>query len=146
MVRRLLSIAYILVGLTLGAIMYLNIDFTNGLVSYFKIGFYRQFGGIAIAVELIIAGIHLLVSHKKTNFVMALFGFTAVLDPIFSFLGILSSNVPVYGTIIFLCFAVISFRIAFSNEFDTEKISRVSVVISLILGVIIELFFNYYIF
>ena len=141
MFRNSLSIAYILVGLTLCIIFYPKINYRD-FEAYFQIGFYRQFGQIVIAVELIIAGIHLILKHKKTNFTMALFGFTAVLDPIFNYFGLLSSNVPLYGTILFLIFAVISFWIAFSDAFDSGKISIFNVVLSLILGVVIELFFN----
>ena len=144
MFRTILSIAYIIAGLTLGIVFYMELGFTDDIRSYFRTGIYRQFGGIAIAVELLIAGIYLFRNHKKTNFTMGLFAFTAVLDPIFNYLGIFSSNVPVYGTIIFFCFALVSFWIAFSNAFDSGKISVVNVVVSFILGVIVELFFNYF--
>ena len=142
MLRRSLSLVYIVVGLTLCIIFYVGISFPEDIGSYFKSEFYKQFGRIVLAVELIIAGIHLLLNHKKTNFTMALFGFTAILDPVFNYLGILSSNIPVYGSIIYLCFAVVSLRIAFSNAFNSGKISVVNVVATFILGIVIELFFN----
>ena len=143
MYRKLLSFSFIAVALTLGIIWYIEIAFPMDVRSYLRIGFYQQFGHIAIAVELLIAGIHLWLNHEKTNFTMALFGFTAVLDPILNYSGVLSSSVPVYGTIIFLCFAVISFWIAFTNAFDSGKISITSVATTFILGIAIELFFNY---
>jgi len=143
MQRKILSIAYVLVGLILSLVFYSEIGFPEDVRDYFRIGFYRQFGHIAIAIELIIAGINLFVIHEKTNFAMGLFAFTATLDPIFNYFGILSSNVPVYGSIIFLCFAAISFWIAFTDAFRTGKISTILVVGTFLLGVIIELFFNY---
>jgi hypothetical protein len=142
MLRRLLSIAYILAGLTLVIVLYEEIIFSTEVREYFRIGFYRQFGHIVIAVELIIAGANLLVNHEKTNFVMALFGFTAVLDPVFNFLGIFTSSVPLYATIIYLFFAVISFWIAFTDAFKSGKISMVNVVVTFVFGLFIEWFFN----
>ena len=144
MLRKSLSILYILVGLTLVIVLYEQIIFSVEVRDYFRIGFYRQFGHIVIAVELMIAGINLFLNHEKTNFTMALFGFTAVLDPVFNFLGIFTSSVPVYATIIYLIFAVISFWIAFTDAFKSGKISIVNVVITFVFGVIIELFFNFF--
>lgn len=144
MSRIILSITYIAVALGLCIILYAQINFPVDVRSYFRTGFYSQFGAIAIAVELLVAGIYLLLNHKKTNFTMGLFGFTALLDPIFNYFGISSSNVPVYASIIFLCFAGVSLYIAFSNAFDTGKISLVNVVITFTLGVLVELFFNYF--
>ena len=108
--RRTLSFTYIIVALALCILFYTKINLPGDINSYFRIELYKQFGGIAITIELLVAGIYLLLNHKKTNFTMGLFGFTAVLDPIFNYLDITSNNVPVYGTIIFLCFAIVFFK------------------------------------
>lgn len=142
MFRRLLSLAYILVALALCLVFFRAIDFPVGIGPYFNFGFYQQFGAIAIGVEMLVAGIYLLTHHKKTNFAMALFGFTAVLDPILNYFGVFSTKVPLYGTILFLCFALVSFWIAFSNAFNTEKISVPTLLLAFVWGLIIDLIFN----
>ena len=144
MLHRILSIAFLITGGVLAVIFYSEMTIPDNISGYFKREYYGQLGGIVIAIELITAGMHLLQKHKKINFTMALFGFSAVLDPIFNYTGILSSNVPDYGTIIFLVFAVVALYIAFTNAFDSDKISIRNILLSLILGVIIELFFNYF--
>ena len=144
MLRKILSLAFIGVGITLCIVFYAAVDLPEDVRSYLRVGFYGQFGRMAIAIELLVAGFHLFRNHPKTNFTMGLFGFTAVLDPIFTYLGIFTSNMPLYGTIIFLCFAVISFWIAFTNAFGSGKISVLNVILTFSLGVIIELFFNYF--
>lgn len=146
MKRKILSIIYILSGIILLFIFYRDISFSITPDFYFNSEFYRQFGRVVLPVELTIAGLHLLIKHRKTNFAMGLFGFTAVLDPIFNYTGLFSTNIPIYGSIIFLCFAAISFKIVFSNAFETAKISMINLLVSFILGVIIELFFNYYLY
>ena len=142
MKRKPLAIVYVLLGLILSILFFSSVSFPVGIEPYFKKSYYGQFGGIAICVELIVAGIYLYLNHSKTNFAMALFAFTALFDPIFNFLGIFSSSVPLYGTIIFIAFAIISFWIAFTNAFDTGKISNFNLIASLVLGLIVEYFFN----
>lgn len=143
MPQKLLSTIYILTGLIFSIVFYESMVFSEDPSAYFKPEFYWQFGKLVLGIELIIAGIHLFQGHKKTNFTMALFGFTAVLDPVFNYFGILSSNVPLYGSIVFIGFAIVSFYIAFTNAYNSGKISIKNVVFSFLLGLIIELFFNY---
>ena len=144
MLRKILSLAFIGVGIALCILFYAAVDLPEDLSAYFKIGFYGQFGHMAIAIELFVAGYHLFRNHPKTNFTMGLFGFTAVLDPIFTYLGIFTSNMSLYGTMIFLGFAIVAFWIAFTNAFGSGKISVLNIILSFSLGVIIELFFNYF--
>ena len=142
--RQILAVIFILTGLILGAIFFEQIDPGLELGKYFEKSFYNQFGPIAICVELLVAGIHLFIKHSKANFTLALFGFTAVLDPVLNLTGLFSTNVPLYGTIIFIVFAVPAFWISFTNTFNLGRISILAAFGSFVLGVVIELFFNYW--
>ncbi|MBT8298889.1 MAG: hypothetical protein HKP42_04140 [Maribacter sp.] len=142
--RKILAAILILLALTLGIMFYLAIDFPTTLGAYLKKEYYTQFGPLAISIELLIAGIYLYIKHSKTNFAMALFGFTALLDPIFNLVGLFSSQVPIVAAAIFVCCALLTLWLAFSDTFNLGRISFFSAFVSFILGNAVELFFNYY--
>lgn len=141
--RKLISVLLLIVGVVLSIAFILKIDFPQGLEGYFKRAYYNQFGPLVLSVELLIAGYYLLIGHKKTNFTLALFGFTALLDPIFNQIGLFNSIVPLYGTVILSVCALVCLWLAFANTFKLKRLSPFTALLSAILGVVIELFFNY---
>lgn len=134
----LLAIAFLI-----SIVFLLKIEFPQGFETYFKREYYNQFGPLAIGIELLIASYYLLVGDKKTNFALALFGFTALLDPFFDRIGLFESIVPLYGTIILSICAILCLWLAFKNIFNLKPISFIVAFASFILGSFIELFFNY---
>lgn len=142
--RKIIAALFIIVALVLGAIFYSGLDFPMGLEAYFKWSFYNQFGPLAICIELLIAGMYLYRKYPKTNFTLALFGFTALLDPLFNAIGLFESSVPVYGMILFAVCAIVALWLAFSNTFKLGRISFLGAFVSFIFGNVIELFFNYF--
>ncbi|MGB5430158.1 hypothetical protein [Eudoraea sp.] len=141
--RKVIASVFILIALILGAIFYSEIVLPESLEGYFKPAYINQFGPLAICIELLIAGFYLFAGHPKTNFTMALFGFTVVLDFILNLVGLITTGLPFYALIIFLCCAVFAFWLAFSNAFGTGRISFVGAFGSFVMGIIVELFFNY---
>lgn len=141
--RKIISILLLIIGAALSVAFILKIEFPQGFEAYFKREYYNQFGPLAISIELIIASYHLFIGHKKTNFTLALFGFTALLDPLFNQIGLFNSIVPLYGTIILSICALLCLWLAFANTFKLKRLSRLAAILSVILGVFIELFFNY---
>jgi phosphoglycerol transferase MdoB-like AlkP superfamily enzyme len=142
--RKSIAAVLLIIATLLGVSFFLNIDFPQRFEAYFKRAYYNQFGPLALIVELLIAGYYLLVGHKKTNFALALFGFTTLLDPIFDQIGLFDSIVPLYGTIILSLCGLFSLWLAFANPFELKRLSRLVALISVILGVLVELFFNYF--
>jgi hypothetical protein len=140
--RKIIAAIFIIVAIVLGVIFYVKIDFPMGLEAYFKKEFYSQFGPLAISIELLIAGFHLFIKHPKSNFTLALFGFTALLDPIFNTIGLFTSSVPTYAMVLFAICAFLALWLAFSNTFKLGRISLIGVIVSFILGIAVELFFN----
>jgi len=143
MTRKIIATVFILIAIVLGVIFYTKINLPIGLEDYFKKEFYSQFGPVAICIELIIAGYYLFIKHPKSNFTLALFGFTALLDPIFNTIGLFISSVPTYGMVLFVISALIALWLSFSNTFKMGRISPIGVIVSFILGLAVELFFNY---
>ncbi len=141
--RKIISILLLIIAVSLSIDFILKIEFPQGLEAYFKKEYYNQFGPLAISIELLFASYYLLIGHKKTNFALALFGFTALLDPLFNQIGLFNSIVPLYGTIILSICALFCLWLAFSNIFKLKRLSRLAAILSVVLGVFVELFFNY---
>lgn len=136
--------ALLLVGVVLSIAFLLRIDFPQGYEAYFNREYYNQFGPLAISIELLIAAYYFFTAHKKSNFALALFGFTALLDPLFDQLGLFDSIVPLYGTIILSICGLLCIWLAFANPFELKRLSRLLAILSVVLGVLVELFFNYF--
>lgn len=141
--RKIISLLLLIIGLVLSVAFIMKIEFPQGFEAYFKREYYNQFGPLAISVELLIASYYLFIKHKKTNFTLALFGFTALLDPFFDQIGLFNSIVPLYGTIMLSICGLLCLWLAFSNTFKLKRLSLLAAIISVVLGVFVELFFNY---
>ena len=141
--RKIISLLLLTIGTALSVAFILKIEFPQGFEAYFKREYYNQFGPLAISIELLFASYYLLIEHEKTNFTLSLFGFTALLDPLFNQIGLFNSIVPLYGTIILSICALLCLWLAFANTFKLKRLSRLAAISSAILGVFIELFFNY---
>lgn len=139
-----IALIFIAVALVLGVVFFLKIDYPESIGGYFKKTYFGQFGPLAICVEMLIAAYYLFIGHKKSNFALALFAFTALLDIVFNLTGLFTSGVPVYAMIIFLICAIISLWIAFSNAFNLGKITLLGAITSFVLGNTIEFYFNYF--
>ncbi|MBO6606096.1 hypothetical protein [Psychroserpens sp.] len=140
---KLIALILLFIAASLSIAFILKIEFPRGFEAYFKREYYNQFGPLVISVELLIASYYLFIGHEKTNFALALFGSTALLDPIFNQLGIFESVMPLYGTIISSICGLFCLWLAFANSFELKRLSRLLGLLSLILGVLVELFFNY---
>lgn len=143
-VHKIIAVVFLLVALVLGIYFYRGLEMPLRFEYYFSREFINQLGPLTICVELLVAGIYLFLKHKKANFTLALYGFTALLDPVFNVFGIFSSNVPAFASIVFIICAIPALWIAFTNSFNLGKISFPSAFGSFVIGVAIELFFNYW--
>ena len=141
--RKVISSVILIIAALLSFAFLFNIEFPQGFEAYFKREYYNQFGPLAISVELLIAGYYLQVEHKKTNFALALFGFTAILDPVFHQIGLFESIVPLYGTIILLICALLCLWLAIANPLKLKRLSSIEAILGVVIAVIVELFFNY---
>lgn len=142
--RKTIAVAFIVLSVILGVVFYLKTDYPEKFEGYFKKSYYGQFGPLAICVELLFAAYYLYVGHKKSNFALALFAFTALADIFFNLTGIFISGVPNYAMVLFFVCAVISLWIAFSNAFNLGRITLLWAIASFVLGNAIEFYFNYF--
>ena len=141
--RKTIALLLFVIGIVLTIAFIMKIDFPQGFAAYFKREYYNQFGPLAISAGLLTASYYLFIGHKKTNFALALFGFTALLDPLFNQIGLFDSIVPLYATIIFSICALLCLWLAFTNTYKLKRLSIFAAVFIAVLGVFVELFFNY---
>ena len=141
--RKTIALLLMIIGIGLSISFIMKIEFPIGFEAYFKREYYNLYGPLAISIELLIASYYLFIGHKKTNFTLALFGFTALLDPLFNQIGFFNSIVPLYGTIILSICALLCLWLAFVNTYQLKRLSNLEAFFSFILGMIVELFFNY---
>ena len=141
--RKTIALLLLIIGIGLSIAFIMKIEFPQGFERYFKRAYYNQFGPLAISVELLFASYYLFIGHKKTNFTLALFSFTALLDPIFNQIGLFESIVPLYGTIMLSICAMLCLLLAFSNPYKLKRLSKLGAFFGVVLGVFVELFFNY---
>lgn len=142
--RKLFSVLLLILGAFLSLVFISKIQFPQGLETYFKREFYNQFGPLVIGIELLVAGYYLFRGNEKTNFALALFGFTALLDALFNLIGLFDSLMPLYASIIVSICGLICLWMAFSNSFKFNGMSILRTMVSVIIGVMTELFFNYF--
>ena len=142
--RKILAITFIATAVVLGCLFYYKLELPSDPMGYFSRDYFNQLGPTAIAIELFVAGIHLFMRKEKANFTLALFAFTALLDPLFNWLGWFQTNMPFFATIIFIICALPALYLAFTDTYGLGKIKIWSAIGSFILGVLIELFFNYW--
>jgi hypothetical protein len=141
--RQAIAITFIIISVFLGTVFFTDIHQPENPGGYFEISYYQQFGPLAICVALFIAGINLFAGQKKSNFSLAVFAFTVLLDIIFHFSGFFASAVPLYAMIIFFVCALIALWISFSNAFNLGKITWRGAIGSIVLSMLIEFYFYY---
>ncbi len=141
--RKTTALILLSIALGLSVIFLLNIEFPEGFAGYFKRAYYNQFGPLALSVELLIAGYYLFKADKNANFTLVLFGFTALLDPLFNVIGLFNSIVPLYATIVLAVCGIFCLRFAFVNTFKLKPLSPLLTLAGVVLAVLVELFFNY---
>lgn len=142
--RKLTASLFILIALILGTLFWMDVVLPTDVRAYFRKSFYGQFGPLAMSVELLAAGASLFTKHEKANFALALFGFTVVLDSLFTLVGLFASQIPLYANIVLLICAIIALGLAFTDTYKLGRISWVEALWSFILGNAVELFFNFW--
>ena len=142
-VRKIIASLFILIALVFGVILYLDIQYPKDVQTYFRKEFYTQFGPLAICLEMIFSAYYLYRNDKKANFYLALFASTILFDIVFNLAGLFTSSIPDLIAYVLMGCGFVSFWIAFTDSFKTGLISWKETILSIVMGVLVELFFNY---
>ena len=112
--------------------------------SYFSLSYFNQILPLILCFILLYGGILLIFKPTKSNPVLALFGFTVLEEIMFSWLGLISIDFPIYVFVIFFSSALLSLWIAYSDTINQKRLSLKEGISSLFLGTIITAF-SYYV-
>lgn len=111
--------------------------------SYFSLSYFNQILPLILCFILLYGGILLIFKPTKSNPVLALFGFTVLEEIMFSWLGLISIDFPIYVFVIFFSSALLSLWIAYSDTINQKRLSLKEGISSLFLGTIITAFAYY---
>ncbi len=149
--RKVIGIAFSLIGILFSIIFLLQSDlntnvkeyFDFSFKSYFSLSYFNQVLPLIICIILFYGGILLITKPTKSNPILALFGFTVLEEIVFSWFGVISINFPIYIVAIFFSSALLALWIAYSDTINQKHLSLKEGVSSLILGTSINLFSNF---
>lgn len=134
------SILFGIVALGLMVYFFLTTQIWVELSEYFKPEYYTKFSMLIISVMLINAAILLFRNRKGVNLALAIFGYTVVQEILFDAFNVTTLNMPIFASIVLFICAASSVWIAHTNTFNTEKLSKKGLMISLAIGAIETLF------
>lgn len=146
--RKIIGIAFSVIAILFSSIFLIQTDINLNLKEYFDFSFKSYFSlsyliqilPLILCFILLYGGLLLIIKPTKSNPVLALFGFTVFEEILFSWVGLISIDFPVYVIVIFFSIALFALWIAYSDNINQKKLSLKEGVSSLILGTIINAF------
>ncbi len=111
-------------------------DFSIQLQSYLDLQYCMQFVPLILSLLLLYGGISLFINHPKANFALVLFGYAALEEILFSWVGLTSTYLSDFSIVLLFCCSVIALIIAHSNAFNLKKLSYWELIISIAFGAI----------
>lgn len=83
------------------------------------------------------------VNRPNANFALVLFGYAALEEILFDWLGITSTYLSIYSIVLFFCCAIAALWIAHSNSFNLKRLSYRELIISVVFGAVESLLPNF---
>lgn len=128
--------------ITLG-IFITRTEFSFQLQAWLSFKYYIQFSPYVISIMLLYSGVYLIGKNPKSNFAMAIFGYTMLEITALDWMGIVPNNLGMYPTLMFLCCAIVALWISHANSFNLKKLSLKEILISVFAGALESLLLNY---
>lgn len=101
---KIIGAGFSIIVLVTNGIFIAQTDFSIQLQSYFSLEYCMQFVPLIISLLLLFGGVFLFVNRPNANSTLALFGYAALEEMLFSWLGITSTYLSTYSIVIFfLC-------------------------------------------
>lgn len=149
--RKIIGIVFSIISILFSTIFLMRSDlninlkeyFDFSFKSYFSLSYFNQILPLILCFILLYGGILLIFKPTKSNPVLALFGFTVLEEIMFSWLGLISIDFPIYVFVIFFSSALLSLWIAYSDTINQKRLSLKEGISSLFLGTIITAFAYY---
>jgi len=142
-IRKIIGIVFLVVSLITFSIFITRTEFSIQLQAWTSFKYYMQFAPHVISIMLFYSGVYLIRKNPKSNFAMAIFGYTILELVTLDWIGILPNNLGTTTTIMFGCCAIVALWIAHANSFSLKRLSWVEVLISIFIGAIESLLLYY---
>ena len=133
-IRKFIGIAYFMVSLTTFCIFISRTEFSIQLLAWTSFEYYIQFAPYVISIMLFYCGLYLVRKHPKSNFAMAVFGYTILELMVLDWVSVLPNNLGTTATILFGCCAIVALWIAHANSFSLKRLSLSEILISIFVG------------
>lgn len=134
--RKIIGAGFSIIALVTIGIFIVKTDFSIQLQSYFSLEYYMQFVPLIISLLLLFGGVCLFVNRPNANFALALFGYAALEEILFSWFGVTSTYLSTYSIVLFFCCAIAALWIAHSNSFNLKRLSYRELILSVVFGAV----------
>jgi len=134
--RKIIGIVFIVVSLITFSIFITQTEFSIQLQAWISYKYYMQFAPHVISVMLFYCGLYLIQKNPKSNFAMAIFGYTIFELLVLDLVGISSNSFDTTTTVLFGCCAFGALWIAHANSFGLKRLSIKEILLSVFVGVI----------
>lgn len=132
--RKIIGIVFLVVSLITFSIFITHTEFSIQLHAWISYKYYKQFAPHVISVMLFYCGLYLIQGNPKSNFSMAIFGYTIFELLALDLIGISSNSFDTTITALFGCCAISSLWIAHANSFSLKRLSTREILISIFVG------------
>ena len=141
--RKITGIAFLVASLTTFSIFITRTEFSIQLQAWMSFNYYIQFAPYFISIMLIYSGLYLIKKNPKSNFTMAIFGYTIFELAALDWIGVLPNNLGTTATILFGCCAIAALWIAHANSFSLKRLSLPEILVSILIGSLESLLLYY---
>ncbi len=132
--RKIIGIVFLAVSLITFSIFITHTEFSIQLHVWLSYKYYMQFAPHVISVMLFYCGLYLIQVNPKSNFAMAIFGYTIFEILALDLIGTSTNNLGTTTTVLFGCCAISSLWIAHANPFKLKSLSTREILISIFVG------------
>lgn len=134
--RKIIGAGFSIIALITIGIFIAQTNFSIQLQSYFSLEYSMQFVPLIISLLLLFGGVSLFINRSNANFALSLFGYAAIEEILFYWIGISSTYLSAYSIVLFFCCAIAALWIAHSNSFSLNRLSYREVVFSIVFGAV----------
>ncbi len=143
LVRKIIGTVFSAVALITLGIFIARTEFGFQLQAWLSFKYYLQFSPYVISVMLFYSGVYIIRKNLKSNFAMAIFGYTILEIIALDWMGIVTNNLGTYPTLMFIGCAVVALWVSHANSFHLKKLSLMEILISLFVGALESLLLYY---
>lgn len=142
-VRKIIGIVFAAIALITIGIFITRTEFSFQLQAWLSFKYYMNFAPYFISIMLFYGGLYLIKEDPKSNFALAVFGYTMLEITVLDWIGIVPNSLGTYPTLMFIGSGLAAFWISHANSFKSKKLSLKEILISVFAGALESLLLYY---